>query len=84
MTLNLKPIANPLEEQITELKQTADHHLTPFDVRLRRLLIQMYELLEDLQTQNRQLHNRIEHMSREIFEALEQLKAFKEQLSKIK
>jgi hypothetical protein len=77
MTINLTPLTNPLEEQIAELKQTQDHHLTPFDVRLRRLLIQMYELIEDLQIEQRQMHNRQEKLSTEISSILEDLKGLK-------
>lgn len=67
MVLNLKPSQqSSLETQVEELKQTPDHRLTPFDVRIRRLLVQIYELMEDLQIQNRDLNNRIESMSTEI------------------
>lgn len=59
-----------LDEQVDELLQTPDHRLTPFEFRVRRLLVQMYELLHDIQLQNRELNNRIESMSSDLLDAI--------------
>jgi hypothetical protein len=81
--IDIKPVNSNLNTQIEELKQTPDHRLTPFDVRIRRLLVQIYELLEDLQIQNKQLHNRIELLSSKIVDELPNLKPSKKETKQI-
>lgn len=55
-----------LEEEVEELKQSPEHTLSPFENRIRRLLVHVYELFQDMKVENRDMHNRIEGLSSEI------------------
>ncbi len=66
-----------LTQQLEELTQTPDYRLSPTEARIRRLLVAVYTIVEDLQIDNRDMHNKLEKMSSEISALLTKFEALK-------
>lgn len=63
----------PISTEVEELLQTPEHRLTSTEYRFRKILVYVYELLEDLQIENKHTHNRLEDLSMQISELLRKI-----------